>query len=114
MSLGTTIVAVIVGLLALIALGRRAGVEIHRRNREGEFAVGKRLMVVRDVSAADYPWLNGDVPAGTIVFEYLGPTYGLGQYEDLIFVSLEAGAPCFQLPRSSLEETNRDPATVIR
>jgi hypothetical protein len=43
MSLGTIIVVVIVGLLALIALGRLAGVEIHRRDREGELAVGKIL-----------------------------------------------------------------------
>jgi hypothetical protein len=65
-------------------------------------------VVARTVSAADYPWLDGDIPAGTIVFEYHGPTYGLKEHEGLIFVSLEAGTPFFQLPRSNLVETADD------
>jgi hypothetical protein len=106
MSLGTTVVAAIVGLLGLIALCRLLGVEIHRREPEKERVPGKRLKLVRDMTAEECPWLDNDIPAGTIVFEYRGPTYGLKEHEDLIFVSFEGGTPFFQLPLNSLVEAD--------
>jgi hypothetical protein len=42
-----------------------------------------------------------------VLFEYLGPTYGLKQHEDLVFVSFDGGTPFFQLPLNSLAELDR-------
>jgi len=109
-SLGAIIVAVIVGLLALIALGRLVGVEVHRREPEKEFAPGKRFKVARDVTAAECPWLDDDIRAGTIVFEYRGPTYGLKGHEGLIFVSFDGGTPFFEFPLNCLVDADHTPA----
>jgi len=109
MSLGTIVVVVIVGLAALFAVSRMLGVEVHRREPEREFAPGKRLELVRNITRRECPWLRRDMPAGTIVFEYRGPTYGLKEYEELIFVSHDGGTPFFQLPLDGLVQTDDSP-----
>src|SRR5262245_42290128 len=99
MRFGTILLLVLVGLLVGVVVGRLLGVEIHRRKLEEEFAPGRKLKVVRNVTRAECPWLDHDVPAGLIVWEYLGPTYGLKRYEDLIFVSPNGRVEnCLQIP----------------
>jgi hypothetical protein len=99
---------VAMGLLGLIALGRLLGVAVHRREPENEFAPGKRLKLVRNITRAECPWLDHDLAAGTMIVEYRGPTYGLRKHDDLIFVSFEGGTPFFQLPIDSLVEAEHE------
>src|SRR5215510_2405241 len=108
MSLVTTVIVVVIGLLGLFAVSRILGVEVHRRESEKEFAPGRRLKLVRNVTRAECPWLAHDFTAGTMVVEYRGPTYGLRQHDDLTFVSFDGGAPYFQLPSNSLVETEHE------
>jgi hypothetical protein len=103
-----TIGLVILGVVVLAILVRRFfGIEIHQRQGEKEFAPGKRLKVIRDVTRAEYPSLREDVPAGTLLFEYLGPTYGVISSRGTA-VSLDGGIPFFELPTDALAELGNE------
>lgn len=102
--LGPVLLTLLVLVIVIGILGRIMGVEIYRRRREGEYAPGKRLKVVRDVTREECPWLKHDIPSGTVLFEYRGPTYGI-KNDDHTAVSLDGGIPFFQLPTNSLVDT---------
>ena len=63
------------------------------------------MRVTRDVTRAEFPWLRRDFEAGTLLFEYLGFTYGTISANGTA-VSVDGGVPFFELPTSSLEEAS--------
>jgi hypothetical protein len=97
MSLGMALALVAAVVAVLVVAGRLLGVEIHRRDVAREYAPGRVLVVTRDVTRQECPWLDDDIGAGTVVREYLGPTYGL-RGEGCIAVSRDGGVPFFELP----------------
>src|SRR5262245_7944253 len=71
--------------------------------RRLEFAPGRRLRVTRDVWQSECPWLDRDIGVGTLVYEYLGYTYGVVGKSG-IACSFDGGTPAFELPADALEE----------
>lgn len=60
------------------------------------------MIVTRDITPRECPWLEKTVLEGTAVFQYPGPTYGLIS-PDGVAVTLEPiTPPFFQLPRAAL------------
>jgi hypothetical protein len=59
------------------------------------------MKLIRDVTKAECPWLDADLPAGMIVHPYTGCTYGcIGTG---IAVSKERGeTPFFEVPRDAV------------
>lgn len=63
-----------------------------------------KFRVSRNVSREECHWLDEDVPEGTTVYLYSGPTYGCVSGAGMA-VSLEQDqTPFFELPRTALEE----------
>ena len=62
-----------------------------------------KFIVNRAVMKTECPWLDADVPEGTIVHRYFGFTYGcIGSG---VAVTLHDGeTPFFELPRAALSE----------
>lgn len=61
--------------------------------------------VTRDVTRKECRWLESDVPAGTVLYEYWGYTYGC--IHTGIAMSKEPGKePFFEMPRDALSKRN--------
>lgn len=68
------------------------------------------IKVNRDVTPQECSWLMETVTAGTLVYQYIGVTYGCIS-EDGVAVALEGPdkPPFFQLPRDALDMNPEDP-----
>ena len=60
------------------------------------------LITTRDVTRQECHWLDADVPAGTAVYRYHGPTYGCIGPTGVAVTSEPDTTPFFELPRSAL------------
>ena len=62
----------------------------------------RRFELTRDVTTEECDWLARTVPAGTIVYEYTGSTYGAITFSG-VACSMDGDTPLFELPRDALE-----------
>lgn len=58
--------------------------------------------VMRDVTMQECRWLNADVPAGTKVYRWTGPTYGCISDEGIAVTLVRGREPFLELPRRAL------------
>lgn len=68
--------------------------------RSAEMAKVVRLK--RAVTQAECPWLDRDLPAGTPVFTYLGPTYGVVTPKGVAVTMKVAETPFFEIPADAI------------
>ncbi|HWQ74511.1 MAG TPA: hypothetical protein VN441_04285 [Syntrophomonas sp.] len=60
----------------------------------------------RLLTREQYHWLDFDIPAGTKVMQYRGPTYGCIKHGVAIVMEDEAGnfeIPFYEVPRNSVD-----------
>jgi len=60
-----------------------------------------KYMVNRDVTQEECDWLDETIKKGTIVYKFLGNTYGLTE-GIMVFLSDDQQGPLFQLPEDAL------------
>ena len=70
-----------------------------------------RLILVRDVSVNECPWLERPFKKGEVVFFYDRPTYGCISEKGVAVTEVENKTPFFELPMSALAE-DRDLSDV--
>ena len=63
-----------------------------------------KLMLTRDVTREECPWLSRDIKEGEDVFMYQGYTYGCIA-EGVAVCEVEGELPFFELPSDSLEDS---------
>jgi len=64
------------------------------------------LILTRDVTVEECPWLERDFHEGELVFKYTGYTYGCCTYTG-IACSLDGDTPFFELPNDAIEVYKR-------
>lgn len=60
-------------------------------------------IVTRDITKKECPWLDEDVPSGTVVYAYRKYTYGCISSEG-IAVHLYNQTEFFELPKNAIED----------
>jgi len=56
----------------------------------------------RDVTVKECPWLDSDLPKGTLVHEYDGCTYGCISYRGVAVTLIKDETPFFEIPNDAL------------
>lgn len=64
----------------------------------------KVLVLKRDVTQKECPWLDADLLKGTAVWSYHGATYGVVSAVGRAVTAKAAESPFFELPVDALEE----------
>ena len=67
--------------------------------------MAKVLKTTRLVTMDECPWLDADLPKGTMVWSYSGATYGVVSPCGVAVTAKAAESPCFELPSDALKET---------
>ena len=65
--------------------------------------MSKVLRLKRNVTQRECPWLDRDLPAGTPVFTYYGPTYGVVSPNGIAVTVKAAESPFFEIPADALD-----------
>lgn len=63
-----------------------------------------KLILSRDVSKLECPWLDNDMPKGMAVWSYEGCTYGCISGNGRAVSLVDGETPFFELPRNALKE----------
>lgn len=63
----------------------------------------EKLQITRDVTKSECPWLDADVPAGSVVYSYTGATYGCVGPDGLAVTLEPDTTPFFQVPRDAIK-----------
>lgn len=64
--------------------------------------MSKILVLTRDVTIAECPWLDRDLKAGETVWRYDGHTYGCVQPSGVAVTLKAAETPFFEVPRDAI------------
>lgn len=65
----------------------------------------RRLILTRDLPAADYDWLDRDLYAGEIMWEFTGCTWGVIDHEAGLAASERPGqGPFYEIPYDAIKE----------
>ena len=64
----------------------------------------KVLVLTRDVPQEECPWLDADLKAGTPVWSYNGPTYGVVQPSGIAVTAKAAESPFFEIPADAISK----------
>lgn len=66
----------------------------------------RTLVTTRDITTQECPWLGGDIPAGTVLFEFVGCTYGCVSNEG-VAIKLQDNnhEPFYEVPLDAVAET---------
>lgn len=71
-----------------------------------------KLIVTRNVTKEECPWLDQDIRKGTIVYSYPGYTYGcIGPHGMAVSHEYDT-TPFFELPRVVLEAADETPLRI--
>ena len=65
------------------------------------------LVLNRDVTQHECPWLDADLPKGTAVWMYEGATYGCVRPDGLAVTAKAAETPFFEIPRNAVTIRHR-------
>ena len=63
----------------------------------------KVLVLKRDVTQQECPWLNTDLKVGTTVWSYSGQVYGCISPTGIAVTAKAAETPFFEVPRNAIE-----------
>ena len=61
-----------------------------------------KIKIKRDVTKKECPWLDKDIPKGTEVFVYNGPTYGCVSSNGIAVTQHDGVDSFFEIPRDSI------------
>lgn len=64
----------------------------------------KKLKINREVTQDECPWMEEPLEAGTVVFEYLGYTYGCISPNGMAVTFASGETPFFEIPMDALTE----------
>jgi hypothetical protein len=62
----------------------------------------KALTLKRDVTQKECPWLDADLPKGTQVWIYDGPTYGVVTSNGIAVTAKVDETPFFEIPQNAV------------
>jgi hypothetical protein len=63
--------------------------------------MGDRLVLTRDVTKSEAPWLPRDLSEGEVVYRFHGATYGVISRNGTA-ISFEGGNPFYEVPSDSV------------
>lgn len=64
------------------------------------------VTMTRDVTTDECPWLDADIPAGTILYKYWGYTYGCVSPAGIALTREQSEPPFFEVPRDAIAEVS--------
>lgn len=67
--------------------------------------MSKVLITTRVITQQECPWLDNDVPAGTVLWSYDGATYGVVSDNGKAVSAKLAETPFFEVPVDAIKET---------
>lgn len=70
----------------------------------------KRMILVRDVSVSECPWLSNGFLVGDLVFHFTKPTYGCIGSKGIACSIVENETPFFELPADAVVPFISEPA----
>ena len=65
--------------------------------------MSKILVLTRDVTINECPWLDYDLPEGTQLWSYDGHTYGCVSSKGLAVTAKAAETPFFEIPQDAVK-----------
>lgn len=65
--------------------------------------MAKVVVLKRAVTQKEAPWLDADLPAGTLLWTYEGPTYGVVSAGGVAVSARAAETPFFEVPEDALD-----------
>lgn len=68
--------------------------------------MAKVLVLTRDLTQQECPWLDHDLPAGTRFWTYEGHTYGCVTPKGVAVTAKLAESPFFEVPLNAVRETS--------
>lgn len=64
------------------------------------------LKITRDLTQNEFPWLDGDIKKGSIVYKYYGYTYGCIRSGGVAVTNKPDKTPFFEVPCDAVETIN--------